>query len=111
MSRHPHKNNDDNPTQFAFSIRGHPFIIWGTPAINYLTEVELRQLHRRFGHPAADRLTRILERAGHDDPKHYELLRKITGFCTLCQKHSQAPKRFKFTLRDDVIFNHTIYVD
>ena len=90
---------------------GHPFIIWGTPAIHYLTEVELRQLHRRFGHPAVDRLTRILERAGHDDPKHYALLRKITRFCTLCQKHGQAPKRFKFTLRDDIIFNHTIYVD
>ena len=91
---------------------GHPFIIWGTPTISYLTEPELRQLHRRFGHPTVERLSRLLHCAGHNDPEHEQLLRKITDYCSLCQKYSQAPRRFKFTLRDDDIeFNHTIYVD
>jgi Reverse transcriptase (RNA-dependent DNA polymerase) len=91
----------------------HPFIMWTVPTtIAYLTEPELRQLHRRFGHPAVERLIAVLNRAGHSDPKHQELLRKITQFCTLCQRHGQSPRRFKFTLRsDNVEFNHTIYVD
>jgi hypothetical protein len=53
---------------------GHPFMLLGTEgidmeqtiAMSHLTEVELRQLHRRFGHPSVQRLVRILERAGHD---------------------------------------------
>ena len=46
---------------------GHPFIIWGKPAISYLTEPELRQLHRRFGHPTVERLSRLLQQTGHED--------------------------------------------
>jgi hypothetical protein len=53
---------------------GHPFIIWGNTMTTYLTQPELRQLHRRFGHPAVERLARILDQAGHNDPKHYGLL-------------------------------------
>jgi hypothetical protein len=53
---------------------GHPFLMWG-PMISsnrsYLTESELRTLHRRFGHPSASRLLRVLERAGHEDPEDY----------------------------------------
>jgi hypothetical protein len=93
--------------------RDHPFIIWGKSAAHYLTEPELRQLHRRFGHPSVDKLNRLLSRAGHDNPSHHQMLRKITDYCSLCQKHAQSPRRFKFTLRDqdDIDFNHTIYVD
>jgi hypothetical protein len=42
----------------------------------HLTETELRQLHRRFGHPAADRLQRLLEKAGIKDIDH-DVLAKI----------------------------------
>jgi hypothetical protein len=56
---------------------GHPFLQWEDSLRTYmmtsldqnsclLNETELRRLHRRFGHPAADRLHRILERSGHD---------------------------------------------
>jgi hypothetical protein len=91
----------------------HPFVVWDAQtAIAYLTEPELRQLHRRFGHPAVERLATVLNRAGYDDPKHHGLLQKITDYCSFCQKHGQSPRRFKFTLRSDsVAFNHTIYAD
>jgi hypothetical protein len=88
---------------------GHPFIIWGTPAISYLTEPELRQPHRRFGHPSVKRLAKVLNRAGHDS--NYEAIQKINQFCTTFQKHRQAPRRFKFALHEDIKFNHTIYID
>ncbi|KAM4058912.1 hypothetical protein HRG_014081 [Hirsutella rhossiliensis] len=46
-------------------------------SISFLTETEIRTLHRRFGHPAVPRLHHLLKQAGH------------------------TPRRFKFTLNDD----------
>ena len=93
-------------------IFGHPFLIWGPITASFLTETELRQLHRRFGHPATDRLIRLLERAGHNDQHHRHIVEQITKYCAYCQKHGRSPGRFKFTLRDnDICFNHTIIID
>ena len=73
------------------------------------TETELRQLHRRFGHPSTRRMHKVLERAGHET--NFEELAKLTRFWEQCQTHGRAPGRFKFTLRDDRDFNHTVFVD
>uniref|UniRef100_A0A8H7N3T3 Integrase catalytic domain-containing protein n=1 Tax=Bionectria ochroleuca TaxID=29856 RepID=A0A8H7N3T3_BIOOC len=51
----------------------------------YLTEPELRQLHRRFGYPSVERLYRLLERAGYEDVNR--------------------------ELQDDLDFNYEIIVD
>jgi hypothetical protein len=75
-----------------------------------LTETELRRLHRRFGHPAVMRLTRLLKDAGHHDFKE-KTLEEVTKFCHYYQLHSSAPRRFKFTLKDDRYFNYEILVD
>ena len=99
---------------------GHPFLVWGKAYGTYLiesfdqnpcflTEAELRRIHRRFGHPSTERLRRVLERAGHEvDSDTIEHIRK---FCHHCQIHGKSPGRFKFTLRDDIHFNHTIIID
>jgi len=62
---------------------GHPWFLLDleTSITYHLTETELRQLHRRFGHPAADRLFRLLTKAGYDDEKHAEILEKINKYC------------------------------
>lgn len=73
------------------------------------TETELRRLHRRFGHPSVDRLSRLLRNAGHD--VDLSVLQVITTFCHQCQMHSPAPRRFKFTLKDDHDFNYELIVD
>ncbi|KAA6416336.1 MAG: glycosyl transferase [Lasallia pustulata] len=52
------------------SCKDHPFMVWGNISRNYLTDAELRQLHRRSGHPSVSRPIRTLQRAGHDDPSH-----------------------------------------
>lgn len=98
---------------------GHPWLLWKSSLETYITELldenpclwtdtELRQLHRRFGHPSAARLRLLLERSGHEINK--PSLDKLTKYCFYCQKHEKSPKRFKFTLRDDVNFNFTIFV-
>ncbi len=99
---------------------GHGFLLWRNSMqayigqsfdLNpcYLTETELRQLHRRFGHSSTRKLHDLLERAGHEvDTSGVE---KLTKFCCFCQKHGKSPGRFKFTLRDDVNFNFSIIVN
>ena len=48
---------------------GHPWFFLSKPEESgvFLTEVELRRLHRRFGHPATDRLYKLLKKAGYND--------------------------------------------
>src|SRR5579862_9447689 len=93
---------------------GHPWFLINEPersvAWCHLTETELRQLHRRFGHPAAERLYRLLARAGHEDVDK-AIITKLTKFCHQCQMHGSNPGRFKFTLRDDIEFNYQVLVD
>ncbi|KAI0994834.1 hypothetical protein K3495_g13348 [Podosphaera aphanis] len=59
-------------------VFGHPFVKWGHASTKYLIDIELRQLHRWFGHSSVNCLVRTLERAGHQDPRHRSLLEKIT---------------------------------
>jgi hypothetical protein len=102
---------------------GHAFILWDDSLRTYITNsfmqnpcplsmVELRRLHRRFGHPATDRLHKLLERSGHDDIDK-KTLEYITKYCSECQKHGKSPGRFKFTIRadGDPVFNYCIIVD
>ena len=78
-------------------------------AFSHLTETELKQLHRRFGHPSVQRLLKILHRAGHDF--NNKTLQHLTKFCHHCQMNGKSPGRFKFTLKDDYEFNYSIIVD
>lgn len=99
---------------------GHVFLVWHATLATYITEsltqnpcfltnTELQRLHRRFGHPSVARLQRILNRSGHE--ADHKALEYLTKFCVHCQRHGRSPGRFRFTLRDDVHFNHSIVVD
>ena len=113
------------PAKTVLVIRrfSHPFILWDQALYSYicesfehnlyyLTTTELQQLHRRFGHPLADRLYKVLECSRHDgiDKK---ALHQLNKFCIHCQKYSKSPSRFKFILynNQDLDFNHSIYID
>jgi hypothetical protein len=92
---------------------GHPWLLLDREksiAWSHLTEPELRQLHRRFGHPSAQRLTRILQKAGHDgESKAIEALTKV---CHQCQMHQTPPGRFRFSIKgEDIAFNASVIID
>ena len=92
----------------------HPFIRWNMMTHCLLTETELRRLHRRFGHPSAEKLHSLLRRADitdATDPDLRQTLEAISRECEACQRNAQAPRRFKFAYHDEKEFNHTIYVD
>src|ERR1700716_1637855 len=78
-------------------------------AWSHLTESELRQLHRRFGHPSVQRLVRVLQRAGHEADTKY--IKYLTKYCHQCQMNGKSPGRFKFTLKDDYEFNYSVVLD
>ena len=94
---------------------GHPWLLLGNDldksvAYSHLTETELRQLHRRFGHPSALKLANMLCKAGHDVQS--KLLKDLTKYCHSCQMHQASPGRFRFNLKDDSIdFNSAIIID
>jgi hypothetical protein len=46
---------------------GHPFFnVSMQEAVSFFTEIELRRLHRRFGHPRTERLHIMLKAAGYE---------------------------------------------
>lgn len=73
-----------------------------------LTEVEIKRLQRRFGYHSAGRLVKVLKRAGYE--ANFKEIEKLTKHCEDRQTHGKASDRFKFTLKDDNDFNHTIYI-
>jgi thiol-disulfide isomerase/thioredoxin len=77
----------------------------------YLTDIELRQLHRRFDHSSITKLHDLLKRSDHEVKK--AVLAKLTKFCSFCQKYAKSLERFKFILKDDANcnFNYSIIVD
>lgn len=93
---------------------GHPWMLLNqreeAMAYSYLTKPELRQLHRRFGHPSVQRLTKLLQRAGYNKVDAYTI-KHLTKFCKQCQLHSKSPGRFKFILKDDLNFNYSVLID
>lgn len=91
---------------------GHPwfFLNRNETASIFLTKMDLRHLHRRFGHPATDRLHTLLIKSGHEDVER-SILEEIEKFCHSCQMNRQSPRRFKFTLHEDCEFNYEIMVD
>jgi hypothetical protein len=102
----------------------HDFLLWKnsyflhsyiTQSFNfyfyYLTDIELRQLHKRFEHSFIMKLHDLLKRFDHEVKK--AVLKKLTKFCIFCQKYAKSSERFKFMLKDDANcnFNYSIIVD
>ena len=103
------------PTTSVPVIRkwGHPWFFVSKEnkmaAGMFLTEAELRRVHTRFGHPSVAKLHTLLTKAGHEVER--EAIQMINKFCHYCQIKGDAPKRFKFTLKDDVDFNYELIID
>lgn len=94
-------------------FRGHAYIKWDPYLQNTFTVAKLHRLHGRFGHPSTDNLGKFLHRSALDEtPGHTcTTLEAISSRCFPCQRFAQAPRRFKFKLKDNFEFNHNIYAD
>ena len=118
------KNVLITPLKTVLVVRrfGHPFLLWNTllyifitesfnQNLCYLTDVELRRLHRRFRHLLVQRLERILNRIGYKNDANCKTLKHITRYCLYYQKYRKSLGRFRFTLKDNVNFNYCIIIN
>jgi hypothetical protein len=71
---------------------GHPFLVWSSSLQSYLvksfnanpyylTDVELRRLHRRFGHPLVNRLQKLLNKTGYGYNTNRSAIKELTRLC------------------------------
>jgi len=91
---------------------GHIYLEWGH-AVHYTT-AELERLHRHFNHPAAERLSSLLARAGGPKatPNARAELDRVAAACQVCQRLAKAPSRHRVALpAEGVTFNGTVYLD
>lgn len=90
-----------------------PFLIFSSPG--YFTETQLRTMHRNLGHPALEKHIQVIENAGIDEisAKTRKILKDLVNECQVCQLARAKPRRFLFSIRDDITgeFNHVLQVD
>jgi transposase InsO family protein len=95
--------------------RGHLWYRWEPTEEILWTRRELTLLHKRFGHPAAQRLAAFIRRArpGEWDEKLTRWLATIAAYCRTCQHHAPAPHSLKvsFSIPAGVIFNAEVIAD
>ena len=89
---------------------------WNKADVDYAlyTDVELRRLHRVFGHPSVSALQKLLKRANPEEfgPDVTAVLHEINKACKTCAEHASKPRRFKILIRsDDLQFNHVVAID
>ena len=72
---------------------------------------ELKKIHQVFGHPGADKLTSLLEDAGHKDPVMTKILKKINDSCSICRKYKRRSSKPKIGLPKAREINHIISID
>lgn len=93
---------------------GQAFIVLGSHFTCHFTEQDLRNLHRRFGHPNVQKLSNVLicTTGKKIAPQTFHILRQIQKHCKYFQRYGGKHQHLKFNLRDDTLaFNHSIYCD
>lgn len=92
---------------------GHPFIQWDPLQQAVFRYTELKRLHKRFGHPHGDKLYNLLKRADlcNFDSETHATLEDNTRKYKPSQTYAQAPRRFKFALRENKDFNNMVFVE
>ena len=72
---------------------------------------ELKKLHRVFGHPATERLSKLLKSAGELDKIIEKKLEKIFKNCSVCQKYRKKSKRPSVTFPKASDLNECVSLD
>ena len=90
-----------------------PYLVF--TCAGFLTENQLRTMHRNLGYPTLEKQMRAIENAnaGHLNEKTRKILKEIVEQCKPCQISRVKPRRFLFFMKDDTTgeFNHCLEVD
>ena len=72
---------------------------------------DLKKLHRVFGHPSEEKLKKLIDDAGIDDPPISRILKKIHETCRICQKYRKRQSRPKTALPKARTLNEAVSLD
>ena len=89
---------------------GHLWLKWNFCNVLY-SKIELKKLHKQFGHPSNNALIQLLRRATPHKlkPDTRTILDDIVKRCSPCQTYAPRSSHFRVTMpQDDIIFNHEI---
>jgi hypothetical protein len=93
----------------------HQFIASKQLYSSLYTEAQLRNIHRKLGHPTVARIMSVLEnssRVENLDSTTRSMLQQIEDACKPCQQVGPKPSRFRFQIRNpDAQFNHAVIRD
>ena len=89
---------------------------WTADEIPYslYTEIELRKIHKGFGHPSVKTTYNLLSKANIEDlpDETMRQLKSIESDCHTCKVNAKSTRRFRLTVgTDDFRFNHHVIVD
>ena len=71
----------------------------------------LKKLHRVFGHPTEDKLKKLMDDAGIEDPNISRILKRIQECCRICQKYRKKQSRPKTGLPKARTLNEAVSLD
>ena len=72
---------------------------------------DLKKLHRVFGHPTEDKLKKLMDDAGIEDPTISRILKKIHETCRICQKYRKKQSKPKTALPKARFLNEAVSLD
>ena len=72
---------------------------------------KLKKIHRIFGHPGKDKLSSLLEDAGHLDAPVSKMLKTIQKSCAICKRYKRKASKPKVGLPKSREVNQIISVD
>lgn len=90
-----------------------PFLVFET--VGFFSSKQLRTIHRNLGHPSVEKQMRVIEAAEIENlpRKTRRKIQEIVDHCEACQLNKAKPRRFLFSLKDELIgeFNHVLQID
>lgn len=106
---HPARNRQAD----VIRRKGHPYLQWNEQVQCFFTYAELHRLHPGSGNRNVDRLCNLLQKSDLSGvtPETHQILHNIEIPCVPYQTYAKKLRRFKFTQRNDVDFDNSVYVD
>ena len=71
----------------------------------------LKKIHRKFGHPSTDKLSKVFKGAAIDDKNIFKKLERIYDCCRVCRKYQRKDSKPKVGLPKAECVNQCVSVD
>ena len=89
--------------------------LFSSPFGFYTDDADLKQkvikLHKQFAHPLPDKLIKLVENSGVDDPNVSTVIREVSSQCDVCRRFKRRPLKPAVGFPLATQFNETVALD